>query len=584
LESFKRIIGLIKPYLARFIVGMVLTFIFVVTYITMPYVSKYLVDVVIKGGKTQYLIVVLILLVSLALCRSAVIYVRVITNERVSQNVVFDLRQTLYEHLHSLPYRFYDNHRIGEIMSRLTGDMDSVRMLLANGIPVILEHSIFLLGSIIAVFTLDYRLALIILTLTPFIVWLTWKFDKTARPQQTQIREQNAVLNTITQENISGVRVVKAYAREDYEIDAFAVQNRKHLDMGITITRTNADFSSMLDFVGALPSALLILVGGYLAARNLISPGTLIAAIGYVWMIMMPLRNIPNTINMVTQAISSGDRLFYYADFGSDIKEKPDAVFPKEFKGAVKFDNVTFKYEDEAVLRHISFDVKPGHTLAIMGATGSGKTTIVNLLGRFYECSEGAVMVDGIDVKDYKLKELRSRIGYVMQETFLFSETLENNIAFGRPEATEEELDCAAEAACASEYVTKLDDGYNTIVGERGMGLSGGQKQRAAIARALCYNPAILVFDDATSAVDMETEFEIQKALKQETTRRTTFIISHRISAVKDADEIIVLENGTIAERGVHFELLKKRGLYYNIFMDQYRDYEAVSGERLVVG
>jgi ATP-binding cassette, subfamily B, multidrug efflux pump len=298
----------------------------------------------------------------------------------------------------------------------------------------------------------------------------------------------------------------------------------------------------------------------------------------------MPLRNIPNTINLVTQAISSGDRLFYYADFGSDIKEKPDAVFPDEFKGAVKFDNVTFKYEDDPVLRHISFDVKPGNTLAIMGATGSGKTTIVNLLGRFYECSEGAVMIDGIDVKDYKLKELRRRIGYVMQETFLFSETLENNIAFGRPEATEEELERATEAACASEYVTRLEDGYNTIVGERGMGLSGGQKQRAAIARALCYNPVILVFDDATSAVDMETEYEIQKALKHEAARRTTFIISHRISAVKDADEIIVLENGIIAERGVHFELLKKRGLYYNIFMDQYRDYEAVSGERLVVG
>jgi ATP-binding cassette, subfamily B, multidrug efflux pump len=236
------------------------------------------------------------------------------------------------------------------------------------------------------------------------------------------------------------------------------------------------------------------------------------------------------------------------------------------------------------VLKHISFDVKPGKTLAIMGATGSGKTSIVNLLGRFYECGEGAVLIDSIDVKDYKLKELRRKIGYVMQETFLFSETLENNIAFGNPEATQEELDAAAEAACASEYISKLDDGYDTIVGERGMGLSGGQKQRAAIARALCYNPAILVFDDATSAVDMETEYAIQQALEKSAGERTTFIISHRISAVKDADEIIVLENGEITERGTHRDLLRKHGLYHGIYMDQYRDFEEVRGERQVVG
>jgi len=324
-------------------------------------------------------------------------------------------------------------------------------------------------------------------------------------------------------------------------------------------------------------------VRGYLALKGDVTPGTLVAAVGYIWMIMMPLRNLSNTINIITQAISSGDRLFYYLDFGSEIKERPDAVFPEEFKGHVRFENVTFRYEDEPVLRNITFDVQPGHTLAIMGATGSGKTSIVNLLARFYECGEGAVKIDGIDVKDYKLRQLRRQIGYVMQETFLFSETLENNIAFGWPDATQEELDEAAAAACAAEYIDKLDEGYATIVGERGLGLSGGQKQRAAIARALCYGPKILVLDDATSSVDMETEYAIQQALKMDSATRTTFIISHRISAVKDADEIIVLETGAIAERGTHGELLKKHGLYYGIFMDQYRDYEAISGERLVV-
>ena len=585
LDSFKRILSLIKPYLGKFILAISLTLGFVGTYIAMPMVTKFLVDDVIKAkGTESMLLTALALMAGLAVGRAVMVFIRGLTHERISQNIVFDLRQSLYDHLHSLPWRFYDNHRIGEIMSRMTGDMESVRALLANGIPVAVEHSIFFFGSIIAVFLLDYRLALIILAVTPFVAWLTWKYDKTARPQQTSIREQNAVMNTRTQENISGVRVVKAYAREDYEINSFSGLNRKHLDIGIDITRTNADFSSVLDFFGGLPSALLILAGTTLAQQNIVSTGTLVAAIGYVWMVIMPLRNLANTVNIITQAISSGDRLFYYSDFGSDIKEKPNAVSPKEFRGHVRYDRVTLRYEDETVLKDISFEVKPGETLAIMGATGSGKTSIVNLLGRFYDCSAGSVNIDGIDVRDMKLRELRSHIGYVMQETFLFSDTLENNIAFGCPEATGEDLDRAAKAACASEYIAKLDDGFDTIVGERGMGLSGGQKQRAAIARALCYKPNILVFDDATSAVDMETEYAIQQALKQEAENRTTFIVSHRISAVKDANEIIVLDNGAIAERGTHFELLKKRGLYYNIFMDQYRDYEAVSGERLEVG
>lgn len=561
-----------------------MTLLFVGTFIAMPYVTKYLVDDVIKGGQTQYLPLILILMGSLAISRAAVIFARGILNEKISQNIVFDLRQSLYDHLHSLPWRFYDNNRIGDIMSRMTGDMESVRAFLANGLPVILEHSVYLLGSLIAVFTLDWRLALIILAVAPFIAALAWRYDRKARPQQTAILEQNAVLNVRAQENIAGVRVVKAYAREKLESELFAEQNRKHLDIGIDITRTNANYHAAIDFFGALPAALLILAGGSLALAGEVSPGALVAAIGYIWMIMMPLRSLANTINMVTQAISSGDRLFYYLDFGSEIKERPDAVFPREFKGEVEFRDVSFRYEDEDVLSHISLRVKPGGTLAVMGATGAGKTTIVNLLGRYYDCSAGVVLVDGVDVRDYKLKELRRRIGYVMQETFLFSETLENNIAFGNPEAAQEELDRAAAAACADEYIGKLDEGYATIVGERGMGLSGGQKQRAAIARALCCNPAILVFDDATSAVDMETEYAIQQALRREAAGRTTFIISHRISAVKDAGEIIVLEGGKIAERGTHFELLKKRGLYYGIFMDQYRDWEAAGGERQAIG
>ena len=281
---------------------------------------------------------------------------------------------------------------------------------------------------------------------------------------------------------------------------------------------------------------------------------------------------------MLTQATTSAEKLFYYQDLGAGIKDKEKTTFPQPFRGHVKFDHVTFGYGDETVLNDVTIDVPAGSTCAVMGATGTGKTSVVNLLGRFYECRQGAVTIDGADVRDMPLKSLRDRIGYVMQETFLFSESIENNIRFGRPEAPMDQVVAAAKAAEADEFIRQMPQGYDTIVGERGLGLSGGQKQRIAIARALLYDPAILVLDDSTSAVDMETEHEIQRHLKTVMKDRTTFIIAHRISSVKNADQILVLDkSGRIAERGTHDELLAKRGLYYDMYQDQYRDFESIT-------
>jgi len=338
-----------------------------------------------------------------------------------------------------------------------------------------------------------------------------------------------------------------------------------------------------MDFISSLSPVALLWFGGNMVARGEISLGTLIAFTGYIWMITGPMRMLGYMINMMSQAISSGEKIFYYLDLGSSIKEKEDAQFPQEFKGHIRFENVCFRYQDEQVLHNISFDLPPGKTLAIMGATGSGKTSIVNLLGRFYECYEGRVLIDGIDVKDMKLKELRRQIGYVMQETFLFSETIEANIAFGNPDATMEEVIRAAKAAEAHEFIEAMPDGYDTIVGERGMGLSGGQKQRVALARAILKDPKILVLDDSTSSVDMETEYEIQKNLEKVMKGRTTLIIAHRISSVKNSDEIIVLDKGRIAERGNHHSLLAKKGLYYQMYMDQYRDFEEMNSGKQVI-
>src|SRR5690606_35721687 len=399
----------------------------------------------------------------------------------------------------------------------------------------------------------------------------------------SEIREQDAILNTRAQENISGVRVVKAFAREDYESKRFATENWKYVQKNMRASYIWSTYFPFMDFLSNLSPIILLGFGGYMVIKGTISLGTLVAFTGYMWMITNPMRMLGWLINMTEQAISSGEKIFYYLDIGSSIKEKENALFPENFRGHICFEDVSFRYRQNYVLKNINLDIPPGSTIAIMGATGSGKTSIVNLLGRFYDCSRGRITIDGIDIKDYKLKELRRQIGYVMQETFLFSETIKANIAFGRMDASMEEIIKAAKIAQAHDFIMEMPYGYDTIIGERGMGLSGGQKQRIAIARAILIDPKILILDDSTSSVDMETEYKIQKALKDVTRNRTTFIIAHRISSVKDADEIIVLDNGEIKERGTHKTLLDKKGLYYNMYREQYKDFDAINTGKQVI-
>ena len=400
-------------------------------------------------------------------------------------------------------------------------------------------------------------------------------FSKYVRPAHRAMREQNAVLNTRAQENISGVRVVKAFAREDYEKKLFDKENIRTYDAQMRWVVLWAKYYPIMDVTANLCTPAMLIFGGYMVARGELTLGELIAFNGYIWMINSPMRMVGNIINMLTNTLTSAEKLFYYRDLGPSIRNRQDCVSPESIEGNVEFDDLTFSYGDDRVLNNVSFTADAGETIAIMGLTGSGKSTVVNLMARFYEARIGSVKIDGIDVRDYDLHALRSNIGFVSQETFLFSETIANNIAFGRPNATMDEIIKAAKIAQADDFIRDMPDGYETVVGERGMGLSGGQKQRIAIARAILYNPRILVMDDSTSAVDMETEFEIQKQLKSELGKRTTFIIAHRISSVKDADMILVMENGSIAERGTHDELIARKGIYYGMFMDQYRDFDS---------
>lgn len=564
------------PYKKQLLLALLLQMSVIVVRLVLPFLTRSVINDVIPNFDLTLLNWLCAGLLGLALVRGVGNYVRSIVLERVSQNVVFDLRTGLYAHMEELPYPFYDHHRVGEIMSRMTSDIEGIRNLIAGGLVTVVDNLFNFLGALFFLTFLSPPLMLSMLAISPVIAVVAWLFRKKIRPAFVATREQNAVLNTRTQENLAGMRVVKAFAREPYEFDQFEKENRKLLDCHLRATWIWSDFVPMMELLSGLCTPLMLLIGSMMMLKGTMDLGTLVAVIGYIWLIVNPMRMLSNIVNMLTQAVTSAEKLFYYIDFGSSIREKDNAVEPPAHEGRVEFEHVYFSYGGEDVLKDISFSVEPGQTVAVMGATGSGKSTLVNLLSRFYDVKSGSVKVDGVDVRDQRLKPLRRSIAYVPQETFLFSDTLEDNIRFGQPDAAHEQVARAADVAQATEFIHSMPAGYETIVGERGIGLSGGQKQRAAIARAVLTDPAILIMDDSTSAVDMETEYVIQNKLKDVLKNRTTFIIAHRISSVKNADLILVLKNGEIVERGTHKELLRQEGEYFGMVQDQYNDLKAV--------
>lgn len=576
MDTTKRLIGLLKPYKWRIILALALQLVVIASRMVAPLIQKAIVNEVIPMQDLNRLLPLCVELMGLVVLRAVCTYRRGLILERSSQNVVYDLRTGLYRHMQELPYQFYDKHRIGEIMSRMTGDIEGIRNLIAGGLISIFDNALNFVGALFFLSFLSWELMISLLIFAPILAVVAWKFRGKIHPAFVNIREQNAVLNTRTTENLSGMRVVKAFAREPYEEDRFRQDNRKLLSLHLKATWIWSDFVPLMELLSGLCTPVMLVVGAILTLRGRMDIGTLVAVNGYVWLITNPMRQLANLVNMFTNAVTSAEKLFYYIDFGSEIREKDGAIAPEAYRGKVEFDHVNFKYGDVEVLHDICFTAEPGQTIAVMGATGAGKSTLTLLLGRYYDIASGSVKIDGIDVRDHKLLPLREHIGYVPQETFLFSDSLSENIRFGRPDAGMDRVEQAADVAQATEFVDAMPDGYDTIVGERGMGLSGGQKQRTAIARAVLTDPAILVMDDSTSAVDMETEYVIQQKLKTVLNGRTTFIIAHRISSVKNADQILVLENGRIAERGTHKELLAKGGIYYRMVQDQYRDLDAM--------
>lgn len=551
------------------IVGILLTTAVSVLSVVNPYISGQIVDQVISGGKYDRLMPFIGCLIGVTIVMGVLRFLFQVAFETASQGVLYDMRDKVYRKLLEEDFAFYNKKRTGDLMSRQTGDMDAIRHFVAYVVYMVYQSVLMFVFALLMIFTVNTKLALAMLVVLPFTAFATCRQTKEVRPAFKRNRDCFSSLNAFVQENVSGNRVVKAFAKEDFEIEKFNKENDKFRAAQIDASKIWMKYVPIFEVLSYALTIILILYGGYMVIQGEITLGQLVTVNGYLWMLNNPLRQAGWLVNDISNFTTSVEKIYATYSEEPHVKTPVSGVVKKHLKGEIEFKNVSYRADDEDIVMDVNFKVKPGQTVGIIGSTGAGKSTIMNLLCRFYDTTSGEVLVDGVNVRDMDLYNLRDNIGMAMQDVFLFSDTIEGNIAYGRPNCSFEEVKQAAIMADANHFIQALPDGYDTIVGERGVGLSGGQKQRISIARAIAKKAPILILDDSTSALDMETEHEIQKTLN-ELKDTTKMIIAHRISAVCHADEIIYLKDGEIAERGTHQELLAKRGLYYETYMAQY--------------
>ena len=504
--------------------------------------------------------------------------------EVLSQRVVFAIRNQLYMHIQSLSFRFHDQTRTGELMSRTTSDVERVRRFASMGIFQIVQIFLVTGGVAVVLFITDWQLAVLSLLIVPLLVGIALSFAKRIRPLFQLVQEAWADVNVVVQENLAGARVVRAFAQEDAEARRFAPVNALLNDRTVTVMRMFAMRAPLFNAILGAGQVAVLWFGGWKVIEDQITLGQLVEFNTYLLLLMMPVRMLGMTINSFARAVASGERIFDILDERSDVLESPHAEALTKAKGRVTFERVGFQHEHHSVLSDISFEIAPGQALGIVGGTGSGKSSIINLLPRFYDANDGRVLVDGTDVRDLTIDSLRAQIGIVHQEPFVFADTIRANIAYGRPDATREQVITAARLAQIHNFIETLPNGYETVVGERGVTLSGGQKQRVAIARALVLDPRILILDESTSSVDTWTERAIQDALRTAQQGRTTLIISQRIRSVRHVSEIIVLDHGAIVQRGRHEDLIETAGLYREMWEAQEAEAERLRREAASVG
>jgi len=533
-----------------------------------PLLIRSLINNGIAAGQHRRLIEVSIAIMIVAVLSAVTTYFRSVTTQWIGEKVSYDLRNRLFRHLEALSFTFYDASQTGQLLSRLTEDIRNIRRFYSPAFRVLLQTSVLVLGSAIIMFTLDWRLALLALAIVPVLLCVTLVFGARVRPRYLRAQQQYGQAMNVLQENLAGMRLVRAFGRENFESAKFAAAGMTYYQRQMDAAKLSVLANANMPMITGVGTAVVIGVGGLEAIHGQIQVGTLLAFYLYLTQLTDPIRQIGSIVNNVALALASTERVYDVLERRPRIVTPPDAYRPAQVRGHVIFDEVRFAYlrESRDVLRGISINAPPGSVVALIGATGSGKSSIIQLLARFYDVGSGSVRVDGIDVRQWDLPTLRANVGFVLQETFLFSDSIHENIAYGRPDATRADVIAAAQAAQAHNFIARLPEGYDTLLGERGVNLSGGQKQRLAIARALLLNPRILVLDDATSSVDMETEYEIQQALRILMDRRTTFIIAQRLSSVRTADQICVLHDGEIVERGTHAQLLALGGRYRQIY------------------
>lgn len=550
----------------RIITAMVISAVTSLMLLVNPSLTATLVDEVIIAENPEPLLGILAVMLIVKLAREGARYLMIVLLETASQNTVYSLRRTLFAKLQFQDTRFFDRNRTGDLMTRMSADLDWCRHFISYMDYAVVDCVFMFLGTLILFFCVSWKLTLCLAVVTPILMLITKLYSSKVRPLFVAMRERLSEMNTAAQENIAGNRVVRAFAREKFEEEAFEQRNAAFRDSQLAINKMWLSFYPFIELLANSMTIITVFLGGFFIILGEITPGELTIFTQLSWALSNPMRQLGNLINDTQRFATSATKIMELYYGRPHIADRPDAVDHDDMKGAIAFKNVTFHFDRQEVLHDISFAVKPGQTLAIMGPTGSGKTTIINLLARCYDVSSGSVEVDGCDVKNWKLQQLRRHLGVATQDVFLFSDTVDGNIAFGNQALTEDQVHEYARIADADEFISKLSEGYDTLIGERGVGLSGGQKQRIALARALAMEPRILIMDDTTSALDSETERYIQEQLRHLPFPCTKIIIGQRISAVKDADQILILQEGKITERGTHEELLKNHGYYWETY------------------
>lgn len=563
----KRMIFLIVPILAMIIVLGIDSF--------FPYLQKIFVDDILLGSDKSKLGLFFGVFLGLSLLRGILGYIKEFLFDKFSLNVSKEIRMDLFKKIQSFEFSFFDSTNTGELMSRIGEDVDIVWETISYGLRLLIEGIILFIISVTIMTGMSPSLTIICLVILLPVGVLAILVNKKFHRNYSKISDKVADINLMAQQDIAGIRLVKAFAREKYETEKFLKVNKDYYDLNITQARILSNFLPVIDLLTNLTPVAMIIYGGYLVIKGNITMGTLLAFSSYILNLSFCVKNIGGLVNMMSQNRASMDKIFNILKRKPQITSMENSYNPDKVKGEIEFKNVSFRYNEEEVLKKINLKIPAGSTVAIMGETGCGKSSILSLIGRHYDVSSGEVLIDGVNVKKWNLDSLRENMAVVFQDTFLFSDSIKDNIDFGGNK-NEDEIIEAAKDSCAYDFIKEMPEGFETEVGERGLGLSGGQKQRLAIARALVRKTPILILDDATSALDMETEFNVLKNLSKKQDKATTFIIAHRISGVKDADIILFMKDGEVVEMGDHESLLKKKGYYYSVYCHQFQDLEFI--------